>query len=39
MVLMNIPDCYGQGIYKYWKMKKDSIKFKTEEASYLCIKG
>ena len=26
MVLMNIPDCYGQGIYKYWKMKKDSIK-------------
>lgn len=23
---MDIPDCYGRGIYDYWKLKKDSIK-------------
>jgi len=23
---MDIPDCYGKGIYEYWKLKKDSIK-------------
>lgn len=23
---MNIPECYGTGIYEYWKIKKDSIK-------------
>ena len=23
---MDIPSCYGRGIYDYWKMKKDSIR-------------
>ncbi len=23
---MDIPECYGKGIYEYWKLKKDSIK-------------
>lgn len=23
---MLIPECYGKGIYKYWKFKKDSVK-------------
>ena len=27
---MRIPECYGRGIYEYWKLKKDSVRFLME---------